>query len=128
MTLLVGRGSAYDLYLTGALKHASLIRAATPGVSMQRYRDGEADMVAGVRQSLEREFGNDAAYRVLPGRIATIDQAMVLPAAMAASLPALDGFVAAALADGFVRRALDASGQAHLQTGQAGPQAPAARP
>ncbi len=113
--LLVALGSAYDLYLTSVIKHATLIRADNPGASMQRFRDGEADMVAGVRQSLERNFGGDSAYRVLPGRFKSIEQAMILPAHMADAHAALDRFVRDAIADGFVRQALDDSGQGHLQ-------------
>jgi polar amino acid transport system substrate-binding protein len=114
-SLLVALGSAYDLYLTGVIRHATLIRADAPDASMQRFREGEADMVAGVRQSLERNFSGDPAYRVLPGRFKSIEQAMILPAQMRHGQPALDRFVRDAISDGFVRQALDDSGQAHLQ-------------
>lgn len=113
--ILVGRGSAYDLHLTQALKHAELVRADTPGASFEAFRSGEADIVAGVRQSLEAHFGGDTAYRILPGRCGAIEQAMAVPRRLEAALPALDAFVADAIADGFVRRALDESGKTELQ-------------
>lgn len=114
-TLLVGRGSAYDLFLTGVIEQAEIVRADTPGDSFARFRAGEGDLVAGVRQSLEREFGADPSYRVLPGRFGTIDQAMALPAPDHPDLAELDAFVAARIADGTVAAALAESGQSQLR-------------
>lgn len=104
--LLVARGSAYDLHLSEVIDHAELVRADSPGDSMRRFRGGEADMVAGVRQSLEREFAADPDYRILPGRFATIEQAMVVPGHDPGKRAALDAFVARAIEDGFVREHL----------------------
>lgn len=115
MELLVARGSAYDLHLSEVVEHAQLTRADSPGDSMQRFRAGEADMVAGVRQSLETEFVSDPNFRILSGRFKSIEQAMVLPIHKDDHLRALDEFVAAAISDGFVRRALNESGQSHLK-------------
>ena len=104
--ILVARGAAYDLFLTGALRHAALIRAATPAESMQRFREGEGDLVAGVRQSLQTHFRGEAAFRILPGRFTTIEQAIAVPIASAGAVPALDVFLDAARAEGFVVAAL----------------------
>lgn len=100
--LLVAAGSAYDLHLGAALSAADLVRAASPGASFQRFRAGEGDLVAGVRQSLEREFGSDPDYRILPGRITAIEQAMVLPGPDHPCLPALDAFLKEAIEEGFI--------------------------
>jgi polar amino acid transport system substrate-binding protein len=104
--ILVARGAAYDLFLTGALRHAALIRAATPAESMQRFREGEGDLVAGVRQSLQAHFRGEAAFRLLPGRFATIEQALAVPVANAACLSLLDAFLESARAAGFIVQAL----------------------
>jgi polar amino acid transport system substrate-binding protein len=111
-TVLVARGAAYDLFLTGALHHAAIIRAASPTESMQRFRDGEGDLVAGVRQSLETHFRGDPAYRILPGRFTTIDQAICVPVANAAGLPLVNTVLDAARTDGFIATALGDSGAA----------------
>lgn len=100
--LLVAQGSAYDLHLSEVVRHAALVRAGSPGESMRLFRDGEGDMVAGVRESLEREFGGDPGFRVLPGRFKAIEQAMVLPRHDPRLVEALDDFVARAIADGFI--------------------------
>jgi polar amino acid transport system substrate-binding protein len=100
--ILVGRGSAYDLHLTATLRHAELIRAADPGASFEQFRAGEADVVGGVLQSLQRAFPDGGGIRILPGRITTVRQAMVLPGHDPAWIAALDDFVGRALAEGFV--------------------------
>lgn len=100
--LMVATGSAYDLHLTAAARRAALVRADSPGASFRRFRAGEGDLVAGVRQSLEREFGADPGYRILPGRITAIEQAMVLPGPANPGLAALDAFLGQAIDDGFV--------------------------
>lgn len=105
-SILVARGAAYDLFLTDAVQHATLIRAASPAESMQRFRDGEGDLVAGVRQSLEGHFRDDPAYRILPGRFTTIEQAMCVPVGNAACLPLVNAFLNTARAEGFVAAAL----------------------
>lgn len=102
VTVLTATGSAYDLHLTKALRHARLDRTGTPDESFAAFRAGRGDLVAGVRQSLERFFGGDADYRILPGSMTEVRQAMALPAARGAALAALDDFVARAIADGFV--------------------------
>jgi polar amino acid transport system substrate-binding protein len=113
-SILVGHGSAYDLYLTKHLKHATLIRAENPGASFQQFLEGEADCVAGVRQSLEAAFGSNPDITIFAESIATIEQAMAVPATKGAVIEHVNAFLDAAIADGTVRSALDASGKANL--------------
>lgn len=117
-TVMVARGAAYDLALSRRLKHAQILREANPGASFDRFAAGEGDAVAGVRQSLERRFGAEPGVTILDEPILTIPQAMALPIRHAAVLPLLDTFVAEAKAQGFVRAALDASGQGGLKVPQ----------
>ncbi|MFT6104044.1 MAG: polar amino acid transport system substrate-binding protein [Paracoccaceae bacterium] len=112
--ILVARGSAYDLYLKEALKHATILRADSPSASVEMFYNSEATLVAGIRQSLESGFAGDDSVRILPGRFKSIEQAMALPQAHAPHHAALDQFVAEAIVEGFVRKALDASGRANL--------------
>ena len=50
----VGRGSAYDLYLTRAIKNAKIVRASVGGgqASIDLYIKDEIEAAAGVRQPL----------------------------------------------------------------------------
>ncbi len=102
VTVLTSTGSAYDMHLTASLRHARLERSGMPTESFEEFRAGRADLVAGVRESLERFFGGDPAFRILPGILTKVEQAMVLPACDDPRIGALDAFLARAIEDGFV--------------------------
>lgn len=104
--ILTSTGSAYDMYLSANLSNAQLEHSGTPPESFEEFRAGRCDLVAGVRASLERAFGGDAAFRVLPGKLTSVSQAMVLPGRDNPRIAALDAFVAEAIEDGFVVDAL----------------------
>ena len=67
--IAVGRGSAYDLYLTRTLKNATLVRAATGGccAMIDLFRAEKLEAVAGVRQPLV-EYAKAAPRRARDGR------------------------------------------------------------
>ncbi|HEY9026524.1 MAG TPA: transporter substrate-binding domain-containing protein [Burkholderiaceae bacterium] len=105
--VVVGKGSAYDLFLSRELKQASFVRVPGAAEVVQALRDGAADVAGGIRQVLVEVAAKDASLRVLPGRFMVIRQAMGLartrgPAAEAA----LRAFVEDAKASGFVADAL----------------------
>lgn len=106
-TVTVGKGSAYDLYLTRALKAARIERAPTsPAVVDVFVRDGH-DVAAGVRQQLEADAARLGGLRLLPGRFMVIEQAMGLPKGRGdAAAAALRAFVEEMKASGFVADAL----------------------
>ena len=105
--ILTSVGSAYDLHLTKTLQHATHDRSGTPPESFELFRDGTWDAVAGVRASLEQAFGADPDFRILPGVLTKVEQAMVLPASDHPLIDALDGFVGRAIEDGFVASVLN---------------------
>lgn len=100
--VLTAAGSAYDMYLTDALKHAKLERFGTPFESFDAFSNGKSDAVAGVRASLEARFENDPSVRILRGVLTSVQQAMVLPGPQNPNIVGLNDFVARAIADGFV--------------------------
>lgn len=102
VTVLTSTGSAYDMHLTASLRHARLERSGMPTESFEEFKAGRADLVAGVRESLERSFGGDPAFRVLPGVLTKVEQAMVLPQPDDPRIKVLDAFLARAIEDGFV--------------------------
>jgi len=108
----VGRGSAYDLYLTRALKHATLVRGEGPAASIQLFLKDKLEACAGVRQPLEDHARKDPAMRVMAGRFMSIEQAMAAPKGRAAGARYLRTFVEEMKASGFVAEALERSGQA----------------
>lgn len=106
-TVTVGKGSAYDLYLTRTLKAARIERAPTsPSVVDVFVRDGH-DVAAGVRQQLEADAARIGGLRLLPGRFMVIEQAMGLPKSRGAEPAAeLRAFVEEMKSSGFITEAL----------------------
>ena len=105
--IVVGRGSAYDLYLSRALRSAELVRAPTSPVVVDEFLAQRADVAAGVKQQLEADAARVGGVRLLPGRFMVIEQAMGLPASRSdAALAALVEFVEHKKASGFVAAAL----------------------
>ena len=109
--VMVGQASAYDLYLSRALKAATLQRAPTSPRVVDTFLAQGADVAAGVRQQLEADARRLPGLRVLPGRFMVIEQAMGLPAGRGDAAQALlRSFVEQAKASGFVAAALQRHG------------------
>ena len=106
-TVVVGQGSAYDLYLTRELKHATLVRAPSSPAVVPTFVASSADVAAGVKQQIEADAQRLGGLRLLPGRFMVIRQAMGLPKARGPAAAAyLAGFVESMKAGGFVAEAL----------------------
>lgn len=109
--VVVGKGSAYDLYLTRELKAAQIVRAPTSLALVDDFLSRSVDVAAGVRQQLEADAARLGGVRFLPGRFMVIERAMGLPADRGeAAAKALSAFVESAKASGFVARALPRPG------------------
>lgn len=74
----VGKGSAYDLFLTRELKHAQIVRAPSSPAVVELFMEQRLEVAAGVRQQLEADLQRMTGYRLLPGRFMVIQQAMGL--------------------------------------------------
>ena len=107
----VGAGSAYDLFLSRELKHATIERAASSPAVVPTFVEKNADVAAGVKQQLEADAARIGGLRLLPGRFMVIQQAMGLPAGRGeAAQVALAAFVEEMKASGFVADALQRHG------------------
>jgi len=104
--VVVGRGSAYDLYLTRELKAAALVRAPTSPAVTDMFLAQRLDVAAGVRQQLEADAKRVGGVRMLPGRFMVIEQAMGVPKPHTAAQAWLTGFIEEMKASGFVADAL----------------------
>ena len=105
--IVVGKGSAYDLYLSRHIQHASLVRAASSQAVVDTSLSGNHQVAAGVRQQLEADAARVPGLRLLPGRFMVIEQAMGLPRNRSARAEALlRSFVEHAKASGEVAAAL----------------------
>jgi len=102
----VGRGSAYDLFLTRELKQATLVRVATSPQVVDEFLAQKLEVAAGVKQQLEADTHRVAGVRLLPGRFMVIEQAMGVPKGRKAAQQWLSGFIEEMKASGFVAQAL----------------------
>jgi polar amino acid transport system substrate-binding protein len=110
--IAVSRKSAYDLFLTRALKHATILRADNTIGAVALFRSEHLEVVAGVKQALQQVVAQDSTLRVIAQPFMQIDQAMGTPADRTAAAAYLDAFVEDIKANGFVKQALLRNGQA----------------
>src|SRR5262245_18158102 len=75
----VARASAYDLYLTRALKHAKLVRESSGPEALAMFRKDRLEVAAGVKQPIVAFAKEHPDTRVIPGRFMVIEQAMGTP-------------------------------------------------
>ena len=107
LSVVVGKGSAYDLFLTRELRQAGIVRAPTSQAVVDTFVAGAGDVAAGVKQQLEADARRIGGLRLLDGRFMVIQQAMGVPRRSGAEAQALlAGFVEQAKASGFVAEAL----------------------
>ena len=105
--VVVGLGSAYDLYLTRELKHAKIVRAATSPAVTDMMVANTIEVAAGVKQQLEADAKRLPGLRLLDGRFMVINQAMAVPKGRdPAAVAYLRQFVQEMKASGFVAQAL----------------------
>jgi polar amino acid transport system substrate-binding protein len=109
--IVVGQGSAYDLYLTREIRQAQLERAPSSPAVVEHFLATGAEVAAGVKQQLEADASRIGGLRLLPGRFMVIQQAMGCPRGRgAAAADELARYVEAMKASGFVADALQRHG------------------
>ena len=125
-SVVVGQGSACDLYLTRELRNATLVRAPSSLAVVGTFIEQAADVAAGVKPQLEADAKRLGGLRLLDGRFMVIQQAMGTakgrgPAAAKFQAAFVEetkasGFVAGALA----RHGIQGAAVAPLEAGQPG--------
>ena len=105
----VKQGSAYDLYLTRTLRHATVVRGAD-GVDV--FHGEKLEVAAGIRQSLTAHLAERPELRPVEPAFMTIRQAVgTTKARQPETVRFLSETVAHLTASGFVAEALSRSGQ-----------------
>ena len=101
--IVVGKGSAYDLFLSRNIKRATLDRGTTtPEVVDYVVRNG-SEVAAGIRQQLEADMKRYPGMRLLPERFMVIRQAMGVPTSRGEAVTQfLNGFLQEARTNGFL--------------------------
>jgi len=101
--IAVGKGAAYDLFLTRSLKHATLVRGEH---SFETFLRDKLEAVAGVKQAVVRFVTAHPEVRLLDGRFMEIAQAMCLPKGRPNAARYLAAFVEEMKTSGFVAEAI----------------------
>jgi polar amino acid transport system substrate-binding protein len=105
--VVVGKGSAYDLYLSRELKQAQIVRASTSPAVVEEFVAQGIEVAAGVKQQLEADMKRYSGLRLLPGRFMVIQQAMGLPKSRGvAASNFLNAYVEQMKTSGFVANSL----------------------
>jgi polar amino acid transport system substrate-binding protein len=105
----VKHGSAYDLFLTRTLQHATVVRG-TEGTT--EFLTGNLEAAAGVREPMTEFVGSHPGFRLVEGRFMEIPQAVGTAASKRPETTSfLHGLVEELKAAGFVADALRRSGQ-----------------
>ena len=107
----VGKGSAYDLYLSRHLTHAEIVRAPSSPDVVPTFLEQQLDVAAGVKQQLEADARRTSGLRLLPGHFMIIRQAMgVAKSRGEGAAQWLSEYVQSQKATGFVAAALKRHG------------------
>ena len=109
----VKEGSAYDLFLTRTLEHATIVRGAD-GTTV--FADQDLDVAAGIREPLTAYVANHPGLRIIDEPFMQIRQALATaPDAHSDTTAWLTALLDELLATGFVAASLRRSGQSeHL--------------
>jgi polar amino acid transport system substrate-binding protein len=91
--LLGAKGAAYERHLRSGFDQAEIRLADSPTDATSRFLAGEADALAGVRESLDVALEGFSTARVLPEPFGRVSQTIGLPAARAYLVPAINRFL-----------------------------------
>ncbi|MEV8374110.1 transporter substrate-binding domain-containing protein [Kribbella sp. NPDC056861] len=105
----VNQGSAYDLYLTRTLQHATLVRGAN---GIELFRADNLEATAGIRQPLTKYVAANADVRLIQERFMQIQQAVgTTKTRRPETVQFLQNLVDELKASGFVAESLSRAGQ-----------------
>lgn len=103
--------SAYDLYLSRALKQAELKRAPGLSAAVELFKAEKLDALAGLRPALLDDAAKLPGTRVLDGAYMAVRQAVGVRPGNPAFAKAVKGFVSEAKASGLVAGLINEFGQ-----------------
>jgi polar amino acid transport system substrate-binding protein len=109
--ITVARNSAYDLFLTRALKAATLIRPTTGEQALNMFMTEGHEAAAGVKQPILTFMTSHSGLRLIDPSFMEIRQAMGTPKGRAVGAAYLRSFIERAKTSGFVADYLRNNGQ-----------------
>lgn len=106
----VGRGSAYDLWLTRHIANAELVRAPNVAASYQMFIDDKLEVLAGLRPGLISVLEKLPDARILDDRFTSVQQAVGTARDNRASAAFLAAFIDEAKRSGFIAKLIEQNG------------------
>jgi polar amino acid transport system substrate-binding protein len=106
LRIAVASRSAYDLYLSRHIQHATLIRTTRSDQVVDLMQSQQLEVAAGVKQQLERDMQRVPGLRMLTPSFMQIQQAMAVTDGPPQDALYLNQFVEQLKASGFIRQAL----------------------
>ena len=76
--VVVGLGSAYDLFLSRHLKKSPLVKATSSHTVVDTFMKEQAQVAAGVRHQLEMDMQKHKGLRIIPGHFMQIQQCLAI--------------------------------------------------
>lgn len=98
--------SAYDLYLSRTLEHATLVRAPGIDASFERFVADRLEVLAGLKPRLVADAERLPGSRILDGRFTAVQQAIGTPVARQSAAAWLRAFAGHAKRSGLVAQAI----------------------
>ncbi len=113
--------SAYDLYLSRHLHHATLVRTSTIDASFDTFLAQGLEVLAGLKPRLLKDVARIAGARILEGRFTAIQQSIGTPRPRDAAAAYLRAFTEEVKASGFVAAAISRHGIQGVSVAAAAP-------
>jgi len=110
--IAVSGRSAYDLYLSRALKHAELIQGKGVAGATEMFLAEEMDALAGLRPALVKDAAKIPGSRIIDGKFTAVQQAMGVPKGRSAAAKFVSDFVEESKTNGFVASLIEKHGVA----------------
>jgi polar amino acid transport system substrate-binding protein len=106
----VSAKSAYDLFLTRSLRHATLVRAEGLPAAFELFKLQRLEALAGLRPGLLADAAKAPGSRLLDGQVTAVQQAIGTPKARMEGARYLRGFAEEIKASGLVAQLVEKHG------------------
>jgi polar amino acid transport system substrate-binding protein len=103
----VKRGTAYDLWLTRNIKHATVLRSDTADGPINQFVADKLEAMASLRPALLEDVKKVPGTKILPGNFTAVQQAIGTGKGNTAGAAFLSAFVAQAKSSGLVARLIE---------------------
>ncbi len=108
--ICVKERSAYDLWLTANLQHASLVRVGTIDESFTTFRDEKLDVLAGLRPALLKQQRELSGSRIFDDSFTAVQQSIGCKKGLPLAARYLQDFVHNSLSGGLVESLIERHG------------------